>query len=66
MSAIMKEDRRPAFVLDSVEGIDFRHCNAARAEGVPTFVLMKAKNISVRDCAGVKDFDISTPARMEK
>jgi hypothetical protein len=31
----MKEDRRPAFVLDSVEGITLEHCKAARASGAP-------------------------------
>ena len=37
------KDRRPAFVLDSVEGIDFSGCRAAKANGIPTLITMKAK-----------------------
>ena len=52
----MKEDRRPAFVLDSVQDIAFEHCKAAKANGVPTFVIMNAKGGGAHQCAGIADF----------
>ena len=61
----MKEDRRPAFVLDSVEGIELEHCKAARAEGVPGLVMMKARGIRVRGCTGIADFQGDGVARKE-
>jgi hypothetical protein len=48
----LKEDRRPAFVLDSVEGIDFAGCRAAKASGIPTLSTMKAKAVNADGCAG--------------
>jgi polygalacturonase len=60
------EDRRPPFVLDSVEGIDFEHCSAAKANGVPTLVMMNAKGISAHRCAGLADFQADSVARTEK
>ena len=52
----MKEDRRPAFVLDSVQDIAFEHCKAAKANGVPTFVIMNARGGGAHQCAGIADF----------
>lgn len=63
--AYMKEDRRPAFVLDSVEGIEFERCRAAKAAGVPTLVMMKAKAVSAHRCAGLADFQADSVARKE-
>jgi hypothetical protein len=61
----IKEDHRPAFVLDSVEGIEFQHCRAAGAAGAPMFVMMNAKGISAHQCAGHADFTIDAVARKE-
>jgi hypothetical protein len=61
----MKEDRRPAFVLDSVEGIELQNCKAAKASGVPTLVMMKAKAIGVSHCAGLPDFRGDSISRKE-
>ena len=61
----MKEDRRPAFVLDSVEGIELENCKAARAAGVPALVMMNAKAVSLSHCAGVADFQGGSVARKE-
>jgi polygalacturonase len=63
--AYMKEDRRPAFVLDGVEGISLENCRAARAEGAPALVLIKAKNVSAYRCAGIPDFKGDAAARKE-
>jgi hypothetical protein len=43
----MKEDRRPAFVLDTVKGIDLEHVKAQKASGVPTIVLQNVEDFSV-------------------
>ena len=61
----MKEDGRPAFVLDHVAGIDFEHCRAEKANGVPTFVMMNAKDVVAHGCAGVPDFHVDGIARKE-
>ena len=63
--AYMKEDRRPAFVLDGVEGISLENCRAARAESAPALVLINAKNVSAYRCAGIPDFKGDAAARKE-
>lgn len=60
------EDRRPAFVLDSVEGIGFEHCTAAKANGVPILVMKNAKAVSAHRCAGLADFQGDSAALTEK
>ena len=50
--SFLKEDRRPAFVLDSVEGIDFAGCQAAKANGIPTLITIKAKAVNADGCGG--------------
>jgi polygalacturonase len=61
----MQEDGRPAFVLDSVEGVDLQNCKAIKAGGVPTFAMMKAKGIGITHCAGLADFQGETVSRKE-
>jgi polygalacturonase len=63
--SFMKEDRRPAFVLDSVEAIELAHCKAGRAEGTPGLVMMKAKGIEVRASEGIPDYKGGAEARRE-
>jgi len=64
--SVAADDRRPAFVLDSVEHVAFNDCHTATASGVPTFVMMKAKRVSAHQCTGVADFQIDTVARADK
>jgi polygalacturonase len=45
----MQEDKRPAFVLDQVAGVDFQHVKAQKTAGVATFVLKDVKDVSVGD-----------------
>jgi len=59
------EDRRPAFVLDTVEGIELDHCTAAKSSGVPALVMMNAKGVSVHRSTGLADFQGDTVARKE-
>jgi hypothetical protein len=61
----LREDRRPAFVLDSVEGIELEHCKAARANGVPGLVMMEAKGIRIRATEGIADFQGDSAAKKE-
>ena len=63
--SVMKEDRRPAFVLDSVEGIDLEHCKAARTDGVPGLVMMKAKGIKIHGTEGLADFQGDSAGKKE-
>ena len=54
-----KDDRRPAFVLDQVNGADFEHVKAQRADGIPAFVLQNVQNVSVKNSPGVPDTNIA-------
>ncbi len=42
-----KEDLRPAFMLDNVDGADFQHISAQKADGVPIFSLIAVKNFNL-------------------
>jgi hypothetical protein len=63
--SFMKEDRRPAFVLESVEGIELEHCKLARADGVPGLVMMKAKGIQIHATEGIADFHGDSAGKKE-
>jgi len=43
----LKEDLRPAFILDNVDGADFQHIRAQKAEGSPMFMLNQVKNFNL-------------------
>ncbi|MGH9401742.1 MAG: rhamnogalacturonidase [Terriglobia bacterium] len=43
----MKEDARPAFILDDVEGADFLRIKAQRAAGAPVFALNKVEDFGI-------------------
>ena len=61
----MKQDARPAFVLDGVEGIALENCKAAKVNGVPSLVMMNANGVSAHHCAGVPEFQGDVTARKE-
>jgi hypothetical protein len=50
-----KEDQRPLFVLDDVQGADFFRIKGSRAAGVPVFALHDVSDFDVHMCAGVPD-----------
>jgi len=50
-----KEDLRPAFVLEDVDGADFFRIKAPQAAGVPEFALHKVSDFAVHMCDGVPD-----------
>lgn len=43
----IKEDLRPAFILDHVDGADFQHIRAQKDEGTPMFMLNTVKNFNL-------------------
>jgi hypothetical protein len=61
----MKEDRRPAFVLDQVKGADFEHVKAQKASGVPTFVLRDVEGFSVYRSSPVADTNVTKTDHQE-
>jgi polygalacturonase len=61
----MKEDRRPAFVLDSVKAADFQHVKAQKAAGVPGFVLLNVEDFSVHGSPLVPDTHLDKVERKE-
>jgi polygalacturonase len=61
----MKEDRRPAFVLDSVKAVDFQHVKAQKTAGVPGFVLLNVEEFSVRGSPMTPDAHLDKVERKE-
>jgi polygalacturonase len=55
-----KEDMRPAFVLDSVQDVDFFRIQTPQVPGVPEFSLHNVSNFSAHMCAGVADTQLKT------
>ncbi len=53
-----KEDLRPAFVLDDVQGADFFRIKTPKVADVPVFSLRNVADFSVRMCQGVADTQI--------
>jgi polygalacturonase len=53
--SFIKEDLRPAFVLDDVRGVEFNNVEARTAAEVPTFVLKNVDNFSTHQCTPVAD-----------
>jgi polygalacturonase len=43
----LKEDLRPAFILDNVTGADFQHVRAQKAEGASTIILNQVKDFNL-------------------
>ncbi|TCD05919.1 glycoside hydrolase family 28 protein [Pedobacter frigidisoli] len=43
----LKEDLRPAFILDNVDGADFQHVRAQKSGNAPTFRLIRVKNFNL-------------------
>jgi hypothetical protein len=61
----MEEDRRPAFVLDQVNGVEFQHVKAQKATGVSTIVLKSVENFTTRGCTPLPDTQVSKAERRE-
>jgi polygalacturonase len=61
----LKEDRRPAFVLDSVEKISLENCKAQAAEGTARVVMTNSRSVEIHHCAGLTDFRGDSATRRE-
>jgi hypothetical protein len=61
----LKEDRRPAFVLDSVKAADFQHVKAQKAAGVPVFVLLNVEDFWVHGSPMTPDAHLEKVERKE-
>jgi hypothetical protein len=51
----MKDDRHPAFVLDSVKNVEFRNLKAQHSPDVPTFVLKNVADFELYQSRGIPD-----------
>jgi polygalacturonase len=61
----LQEDRRPAFVLDQVNGASFENVKAQKAPNVSTFVLKNVENFETFHCRPVADMQVSRADRRE-
>jgi len=57
--SFLKEDLRPAFVLNDVSGADFHRVKAQRAAGLPIFVLRDVADFNARQCTGLPDTQLA-------
>jgi len=55
----MKEDRRPAFVLEDVADAEFFRVKTPQTAGTPVFALHNVSDLSVHMVAGVKDVQLA-------
>jgi polygalacturonase len=53
-----REDVRPAFVLDDVQGAGFFRIKTPQTAGAPVFALHNVDDLSVHMCSGVKDTEL--------
>ncbi len=53
--SFMKEDLRPAFMLNDVKGAEFQHVKAQGLPAVPIFALKNVENFSTHECWPVAD-----------
>ncbi len=51
----IKEDLRPAFVLEDVKNADFYQVKAQQSANLPVFVLKNVMDFTTHQCRGVTD-----------
>src|SRR5439155_11316650 len=51
----LKDDARPAFVLEDVKGAEFNHVKAQHLDSAPTFLLRDVKDFSTFHCPQFQD-----------
>jgi len=61
----LKEDLRPAFILDNVDGADFQHVRAQTITGTPTFLLNTVKNFRVFNSDPIPDTKLKEVSNKE-
>ena len=55
----MKDDQRPAFVLDDVQDAEFFRIKVPHVADVPTFALKNVSDLDIRKCTGVSDTQLA-------
>ena len=61
----LKDDQRPAFVLNDVKGAEFNLVKAQRTEGVPTFRLYEVSDFTLFHCGLLPDTRLAKTATKE-
>ncbi|MGD0516405.1 MAG: glycoside hydrolase family 28 protein [Thermoguttaceae bacterium] len=56
----LKDDLRPAFILDDVKDAEFRNVKAQLAPQVPEFILNNVEDFSTHDCRSVPDLRLES------
>jgi polygalacturonase len=59
----LKEDLRPAFILDDVKKAEFRNVKAQHAPDVPTFILNSVEGFYTHDCRAAPDMKLDSVKR---
>ena len=59
----LKEDLRPAFILDDVKDAEFRVVKAQHAADAHVFILDSVEGFSTRDCRLVPDMRLESVKR---
>jgi polygalacturonase len=62
--SFMKEDMRPAFILDNVKKVDFEYIKAQLTPDVPTFILKNVKDINIKQ-SQVPDTQLKSVKKIE-
>ena len=57
-ASYIKEDLRPAFVLEEVKNADFYHVKAQQSVNLPVFVLKNVMDFTTHQCRGVADMHL--------
>ena len=60
-----KDDLRPAFILDHVEGADLQHIKAQKVQGVSSFVLKDVKDFNLINSGSLPDTKLTDVANEE-
>ena len=60
-----KDDLRPAFILDHVEGADLQHIKAQKVQGVSSFVLKDVKDFNLINSGSLPDTKLTDTANKE-
>ena len=63
--SFMQDDRRPAFILDHVDGADFRHIQGQQSTGAPLFQLNQVKNFTLFNSGQLPDTKLADVDRKQ-
>jgi len=61
----LKEDLRPAFVLDDVKNVGFYYVTAQQTDNIPSFVLKNVLDFTTNQCKGVADMHLERVGQKE-